>query len=101
MSGKVIGAGFLGIFAGVFFWTAWLSGQNRDSKSFWVLLAIGMLFFVPLVFLIWDIISPRSKAEKDLNMRFVPHWFMMGAAIVFGLCVISWIFAAIKTLFKM
>ena len=102
MLAKIVGVTLLGFLAGVCFWIAGISRHAQDSQGFWVFVAFGMLFFVPLCFLILNLVSSRSKtaAAEPQSRRFVPHWFMMGAIIVLGLCVVSWVWSAVTTLIK-
>jgi len=106
MLGKIVGVLLLGFLAGVCFWIAGISRHAQDSQGFWMFAAFGLLFFVPLCFLIADLIPSRSRNAKKSaaapqSRRFVPHWFMMGAIIVLGLCVVSWIWSVVTAVIKM
>jgi len=100
MIGKLIGVVILGMLSAVCFYSASVSRSGQDSQGFWMFLAFGAFFFLPMVLVIINLISQHSKAFKQIydklagidspqTPRFVPHWFMMTAGVIVLICFLS------------
>ena len=112
MIGKIIGIIILGALAAVCFYSAELSHSSRDSQGYWMFLAFGMVFFVPMVLVIIKLIGQRSIAfkkiydklagttQKPQTTRFVPHWFMQIVIAIILLCLSSVIVRVIITVIR-
>ncbi len=61
----------------------WREGEN----SAWFFLAVGVFLLIPVTA---RLVSPAAeKIHSSPGQRgFVPHWFIMGAAITLGLCIL-------------
>ena len=78
----IIMAGAGGFSLYMAFW-AWRAGQS----SVWFFLTISVFLLIPVAA---HLISPAPGRinSSPQQTRFVPHWFMMGAVIILGLCVL-------------
>ena len=74
-------------------------------------IAFGMLFFIPLVLIVFNLIGQSSLkfkqvydkitgADKPPTTQFAPHWFMMGAIVIFFACLLSFIINFMVKIFK-
>ena len=111
MIGKIAGIIILGALAAVCFYSAGISHAGHDSQGYWMFLAFGIFFFVPMVLVIIKIISQRSKAFKGIYdklagtdrpqaARFVPHWFIMTAGAIILICLLSFAVRIIMAFFR-
>ena len=102
MIGKLIGIIILGVLAAACFYSAGISHSSRDIQGYWLFLAFGMFFFIPMVLVAINLISQRSKVfkqvydklagtDKPQTTRFVPNWFMMIAVAIVLICLLSFI----------
>ena len=109
MMGKLIGMVVLGMLAAVCFYAAGISHSGRDVQGYWLFLAFGMFFFIPMALVVINLISQRSKVfkqvydklagtDKPQTAGFVPHWFMMAAMAVLLICLISFIVTIVASL---
>lgn len=111
MIGKIIGMVILGALAAICFYSAGISRSSHDIQGYWLFLAFGMFFFVPMVIVAINLISRRSKAfkkvydklagtDKPQTARFAPHWFMIAAMAILLACLLSFIVTFIASLIK-
>ena len=111
MIGKLIGMVVLGMLAAVCFYAAGISHSGRDVQGYWLFLAFGMFFFIPMALVVINLISQRSKVFKQVYdklagtdrpqaARFVPHWFIMTAGAIILICLLSFAVRIIMAFFR-
>jgi len=79
------------------FYMAFLALRAGDGGVF-LFSGFGLLFGIPFIASVIQVFRKRSKFLERLDEKisgeaklqtFVPHWFMMAAVIVTGICILS------------
>lgn len=102
MIGKIIGIVILGTLTAICFYSASISHLSNDSQGYWLFLAFGMLFLIPLFLVLINLAGQRAQVfkrfydklagtDRPQSGRFVPHWFMMTAGAILLICLLSFI----------
>lgn len=96
---RILLTGVLATLTAVCIYTAYVSGKNQDRQSAWFFYAFSLLFAVPLLAVIINMLAQRNAAFRSLDeklsgpkkqeaVRFVPHWFVMSMISVFGILAV-------------
>lgn len=101
MEGLVMGIWVVIIVSGICtffsFYTAFLAFRIGDDGAF-LFATFGLIFGFPFVISVIKVLSKRSAFLKRVDEKisgepkpvsFVPHWFMMAAMIIAGICILA------------
>jgi|CXWL01.1.fsa_nt_gi protein-S-isoprenylcysteine O-methyltransferase Ste14 len=84
------------IISGYLTWLLWRAGDS--GKWFFGVFTVFFLLLVATPIL--PKLRSKPPPEPSPNTRFVPHWYMMGAALVLLGCIIFGLIAAIRAILQ-